>query len=263
MNRIILCLFFILTLLPGAARAAWVDDDFDSDTTNLSLWSIVSIGDDYDRLQVYQSDDVLKFTSSGWSDTGYTPFAGYISNWSVLLSDDFEFTVDYHYSHTGDSDLDIAGIAFGLGNMEAGLSKQTINAGNQQLTEGYQVEGTLYGTPVFGGPYFRGSDDGTLVISYNAADDVLSLLAYEEGTEPVVDWSKTDVGLRDDLGINELYVGLGLWSSGAAISDGEACFDNFAMTKGVVTPEPLGCSLFALGGIVLAFLRCRCKRRRT
>lgn len=266
--KTVLTVFMVLFIISGFAHAQTADD-FNDNSMNASLWSLTSslspVFDPESRMTVQETDGVLQFTSQGWDDDQEAS-AGYVSSYELSLFSDFNFSLEYHYSHTGSTNYDNAGINAGLIYFDNSGGLNYVMGGPENYTmddthlheDHYSININWFGVET-DQTMNRTATDGRLEASYDSSADELYLAVWENlGADSASDWQ---VVADDSLtgaktsGVDAVQLALVGWSEGGALAEGEAYFDNFSLNCGTVTPEPLGCSLFALGSIALAVFK--------
>lgn len=237
------------------AQAGWVDDNFNDNSQNTNLWTNMIVEEDEGeakgKLDFFEQNQRLEWTTaSGWTDNSDNS-CGYGSKWNFILDQDFEVKADFHYDHNAAFSSDEGGVYFGFlnplnpGNYAAISARNHGINGNIYSAQGLSVSETTWGRELI---------SGQLSARYSALEDQLYLSA-PEGNAVIIPGFKS-------LGINELSVGLGGWSGGAKLNSGDAYLDNFQVTKGHITPEPLSCVLFLSGGAFLALNRRRNRKNK-
>jgi len=243
------------------------------------MWQEWTVWDTENRTALVDSDNRLNFITtsggypSGWAD-GYEASRYYGSKWTFDLNHDFEFTLSFHYDHTGTVPSDEGGIEMGFVWFNDSTSTEpshvfslaadnwVSNFDRDPELENKNVFASFINTPVqeTEGWWKRYAADGMFYASYVAGQDTLQLQALEKnGSE----WESTGgseyYGLKNELGLSELLVYFGGSSEGAALGNGNAYLQNFDVHKGTITPEPVGDILFLIGGVSLAVLGMRKK----
>ena len=263
-------------IIPGIANATFFDDGrwyMDS-----SWWVDYSDGDPPSggtaEFVDTPTNDRLDWLTSGWT-TGEDVFRAKASKWTFDLNDDFEFTIGFHYDHTGNYDTDEGGIEMGLYYFDDPSSSEPSHAfsiaADNWVSEwhGAGLENRNVGwwgvsTPTvhIDGWWPRYSNDGVLRISYNSSDDWLQIDALDDiGGGRLEQMGSTYYGDLRQSGLSQLGVYFAGWSEGAGLSSGDAYLQNFVVHKGTITPEPVSSILFLVGGASLAAVGYR--RRKT
>jgi len=158
--------------------------------------------------------------------------AVYVANdWSIDVTEDFEVEIDFHYSVLSERD-GWAGM-----NIENDGGYVSISAGSDSNEAYYYYEKVVDGNAVFQ-QQLRGSDDGTLYISYDVSVDELyiSFTGYGSGNA----W-QTVPGLLAGQWLSEpvsVVIGGGS-DSGAALDSGEAYLDNFEVASAALLGWPI------------------------
>lgn len=256
MKKVLLAVvILIISVFPSLAQASWGDDNFNDNSMNTNFWTTMILenedGGAKDNLSFFEQNQRLEWiTPSQWTDNSDVS-GGYASKWAFILDRDFAVNVDFHYDHTAAFPSDEGGVFLGVAS--SGLSYMVgIAARNHGGAAGgdiYQIGGNI---PEFN--WTRTLLFGQLSAWYSALEDKLYLGASEG--DPVV-----IPGIKSS-GINELSVGLEGWSGGAKLNGYDAYLDNFTVTKGHMTPEPISCVLFLVGGGALALMKKRRIRKR-
>lgn len=244
MKKILLAfVIVVVSVFPSLAKASWVDDNFDDNSINSSLWTTMMLenedGGAKDNLSFFEQNQRLEWiTGSQWMDNSDAS-GGYISKWALALDQDFAVAVDFHYDHTAAFPSDEGGVFLGLASSDlsymVGISAR--NRGGDAGGLIYQVGGSI---PEYN--WARTLLSGQLFARWYRGGDRLYLGASEE--DPFI------VKGIGSLGINELKIGLMGWSGGAKLNGYDAYLDNFTAT-GHITPEPVSCALFLVGGGVM------------
>jgi len=222
MKKILLAATILLgvVVLPSLAMAHWADDNFDDGILNTNLWEVF-VGDPLNRTMLVEQNGRLEWLTG--YDSGFDAYdasRNYASKWSLALSNDFELS--FMGNAAGNT---LQGLQFGLLGEHLGVN------------------------PVWQGRLSdSGGEDVAMYFSYNTQGDMLTF-----STDNISRISAHVGGLRAG-GNNYLKIYLGGYSL-LSLGGGTAYFDNFQINKGVVTPEPLSCTLFLLGGAALALVR--------
>ncbi len=217
MKQLILGLIGLAILAaPNTAKAAAYSDNFDDGILNTNLWEVGNNNDPLDITSLVEQNGRLEWIVKD-NDIPYTYNAMNLlfSRWSLALTNDFEFSF-VMYAHQIPEQP--GGLHFGL------------------------VDTTLGHSPVWQG-YLSDSQEKEVIehFSYNAQEDKITILNSGDIHPTQFDGLKAG-------GINSLGVFLGGWTHGNPVNSGQAYFDNFQIVKGTITPEPISCALFLLGG---------------
>jgi hypothetical protein len=153
------------------------------------------------------------------------------SGWQLDVAQDFSLRVNFRFSKT---DPNEGWVSLGLVPSLAGPVTRYVDlrAGceaGEPLHLGKLADGFGFGRWVAA----RGSDVGTLYLSYDAHADELYLSFTGYG--PANSWHTVAGLLRDRWAGNAVYVVLG-GSVGMSLESGEAWLDNFVLDTGVVVP---------------------------
>lgn len=227
---------------------------------NSSQWGLVT-DDIANRTNLIDQNNRLEWiTTPGWSD-GDEAIRIFASEWVFDLNDDFEFNAGFHYDHTAVSDNDYGTVLTGLfyGSLSAIESSYIFAAGASSDVDYYHAPVKKFWT-YMGVPgnlpeeqhWQRMNDTGVLYAQYDSLRDELRFSA-EGGLV-------TYTGLKSGLGLTRLGVLFAGSSNGASLAVGEAYLRNFTVVEGTITPEPLSCALFIVGGSVLFAGRKFCRK---
>ena len=152
--------------------------------------------------------------------------AVYASNgWSLDTEEDFALEVDFHYSSISSSDGWV-GIT-----IENGDSYVSISAGSDSNESYFYYEALVDGNTVVEQEP-RGSDDGTLYISYDAGLNSLYLSSVGYGSANAYVWQTISNPLQGQWASEPADVVISGGSDGVALSSGQAYLDNFIVVKG-------------------------------
>ena len=253
--------------ISGAAGAAFFDDDW---YMQPSWWQLYDMDSEGRTGLVDQNDRLEWITTSatypnGWTD-GYDAFRCYGSKWAFELSNDFEFTVEFHYDHTGTYDTDEGGIEMGLvwfsHTFSIAAENWVSDWGSGSLSNKDIFYSSVQSPEMETESWWRRADsDGMLYARYDAGEDRLQFQALE-GSYP--DWEVVGgidyEGLKSSLGLSQLRVYFGGWSEGAGLDSGDAYLRNFNVVNGAMIPEPASSILLIIGGAFLAAARLRRKK---
>lgn len=250
--------------MPVTAYAGFFDDGrwyMDS-----SHWDEVVVGD-VSRTNLSDSGDRLNWETSGWTDGQCTARAK-IADWAFDLRSDFDFSVNFRYSHTDTYFDDEGGIGVDLhGDYNpSGICVSGIYAENwstSTMKNLFRVDVDAGGAGGQGTWWQRLKDNGMFSAHYDAAQDKLSFCGYEwEGSQMVLSNGMSYYGLRETVGVSALGLVFSGWSQGAGLIAGDAYLENFQVNSGVmtVTPEPVSSVLFLFGAGGLFIRRFRRKR---
>jgi hypothetical protein len=157
--------------------------------------------------------------------------AGYAANrWTLETSGDFEVKVDFHYSGTSSRDGWI------------GMSIEN-NADNYvSLSAGHDSNGPFFyyekviGGSITSGQIARGSNDGTLYISYNASLDELYLSSTGYGSANA--WQTISGLLQGQWTSKPVRVTIDGVADRIVVGPGEAYLDNFEVTTATLNGWP-------------------------
>lgn len=243
-------LFFVLSAvvlcMPALARADFFNDGnwyMDS-----SLWEEASIGNASGTEFVDQHDRLEWITEPGWDD-GHEVMRFYGSKWALDLSHDFEFNTEFHYDHIATQENDYGTVVMGLfykdplqpepSNGFAIGASSDVNYLHDPVKKFWTSE-MLNGESVKEDSWERLIDSGMFYARYNSTTDTLQL----EAQSGITNYT----GLKSELGLTQLGVIFAGDSNGASLASADAYLANFNLVKGTVTPEPVSCALFLLGG---------------
>jgi hypothetical protein len=237
-----------------------LSDDF-NDNTRGPYWS--QIEDNAPQISVDEVNARLEGQAS--TSAASHEDAMYLSDgpggFAVSTAADFQAEIDYAFTDVigAGSTPGIAGLQFGVGtdasgDDSAGIALGIVSNGTFAIAAvGVSNRVNNIGsaiTPVAGG------NTGTFYISYDADTDALTLSTAGYGVG-----GHTYAGLvQGTWGADELLVGFGVRGGGVRIDPGEAWFDNFELTTGVV-PEPASVGVLALGAALLLVKRKSAKPR--
>jgi len=166
-----------------------------------------------------------------------SPQAVYIANrWSFDVTGDFEVKADFHYSGISDRD---GWVGINIENDEDNYV--SISAGCDNNEPYFYYEKVVDGNPA-SGQEVRGSDDGTLYISYDAIADELYISSTGYG-EPNA-WQTISGLLQGQWTSEPVYVVIGGGSDGAVLDgSGEAYLDNFEVGTATLLGWPVATDL--------------------
>jgi hypothetical protein len=287
----VIILLMGILVLPAVAHASFFDDSGEKWWMNQNQWDML-FQDPEGRTNLQDTSNRLELTTtSGWS-TGEEINRGYVSKWAFDTSHDFEFQVNFHYSHIGQRINDEGTINMGLwgsdnsiqdpmqganwqqtfidnftsGSLDSHMQTVWMSARNSFSEEylnhyGFLEERTFRGinSETFWG---RNNLEGLLRMNYNAEQDLLKVWAYEKfgpGDADLYYSSHSNYTGFKEENFDTFRVFLGGNSEGAALASGEAYLYNFQVKSGtMVTPEPISSALFLFGGgALVGFKRLR------
>lgn len=263
----ILGLLMVLNLLIAAkpCRA----DFFDGGPWYMAKnqWELFDAWDPEGRGQLTDANDRLNWiTETGWTDN-YDAFRAYGSRWAFDLSDDFEFTIGFHYDHTGNHDTDEGELQMGLVWFNDSYPTHAFSIAASNVVERWDGKNLSNKNVFFASMetpetktdswWRRNANDGMLYARYESSNDRLQFQTLEDNEAT---GGAQYSGLKQELGLNQLRVYLAGWSEGAGLVNGDAYFYNFEVHKGTIVPEPVSSILFVIGGAVFTFRR---KRRKS
>ncbi len=248
-KRIFVNLLAVIFLgIPSIAKANFFDDGrwyMDS-----SQWNVFD-ADPLNRTSLVDQNNRLEWiTAPGWTDT-YEPIMGYGSKWAFDLKDDFEFSVGFNYEYIAthyphDYGTVLTGLFYGNPNPQQ-TNSYTFATGassdvdyNNNSKKQYWADIVVPGSMPVESNWSRMNDSGTLNAHYDSLNDELQFSA-EGGVA-------TYAGLKSNLGLTQLNVFFAAGTDGAPLVSGDAYLNNFKLVKGTITPEPVSCALFLLGG---------------
>jgi hypothetical protein len=167
--------------------------------------------------------EVMPAPASGGSE--YTA-----NGWSIDANENFQAKVDFHYSAASSPAAWV-----GMTIEKDSNNYISILAGANGSSPYFQYEKIVDGN-VTSAQTSRGSNDGTLYVSYDAALDEL-YLSYS-GYGAANTW-QTITGLLKGQWLSEpLSIAVGGGSDGNSINDGQAYLDNFEVTSGRILDWP-------------------------
>ncbi len=192
----------------------------------------------------------------------------YLSNgtagFKLATDTDFEIAIEYSFpanAGSGTSHGDAMLLVLGVGRDLDGTDSAAMGFGYTNflgsilggLAAGYRVNDVQTLVPISGG-----SSAGTLVVSYDASEDDLTL---GDGTNTFV--LADTVSNPGQWNADELFVSFGVRGNGFTLASGDAWLDNFDMRSGrlVAVPEPSVLALLACGGLA-GLVMWRPRRRR-
>lgn len=253
-KSILFFVFFAVVLcVPALARADFFNDG--NWYMNSSLWEESSIGNVSGTEFVDQHNRLEWNTAPGWND-GHEIMRFYGSKWALDLNHDFEINAEFHYGYTATqgNDNDYGTVLMGLfskgppepSNGFAIGASSDVNYLHDPVKKFWTSE-MVNGEQIEGDSWERLIDSGVFYARYNSTTDTLQLEAQSGITN--------FTGLKSELGLTQLGVIFAGDSNGASLSSGDAYLSNFNLVKGTVTPEPVSCALFLLGGGALLAVR--------
>jgi hypothetical protein len=152
------------------------------------------------------------------------------NGWSIDANENFQTKVDFHYSAASSPPAWV-----GMTIEKDSNNYISILAGANGSSPYFQYEKIVDGN-VTSAQTSRGSNDGTLYVSYDAALDEL-YLSYS-GYGAANTW-QTITGLLKGQWLSEpLSIAVGGGSDGNSINDGQAYLDNFEVTSGRILDWP-------------------------
>lgn len=213
MKKILLAAGILLgvVILPSLAMAHWADDNFDDGILNTNLWESIADNDPLNLAMLVEQNGRLEWLSGYDSDIGAQ--RNYASKWSLALSNDFELSFMGNVNVMSGTSL---GLQFGLLGEPLGVNPLW--------------QGRLWDTA---------GADVLMSFSYNTREDMFTF------SNSISGMTGQAGGLRG--GGND-YLRIYLGGYGGSLFGGTGYFDNFQITEGTVTPEPLSCALFLFGG---------------
>jgi hypothetical protein len=158
--------------------------------------------------------------------------ASYVADWALDASKDFSIKVDYRFDT---NDAGQGWVWIGLTPTPDNPTGQCIDlrAGNVDRQPQYAGrQATTWGRQTWWAA--RGSDAGTLYISYDAEKD--ELYRSFTGFGPVNAWQVAEGLMKEQWGAKPLYVTIGGSSTGMALNGGQDWLDNFSVDSGTVIP---------------------------
>lgn len=261
-------------IMPGIAKANFFDHSEGKWYMHPSQWEEFSSGFHVSETELVDQNNRLEWnTGSGWDD-GSRAYRRRSSKWTFDLNDDFTFDVDFLYNYTGIREFDDGGIGIGLFNATESSYAFSIAAENWWGNwNGKYENGNTFKSSInlpederVRSWWLRDTPTGKFRAHYNSSNDELKFTPMEElnPNQHIPVGEITYEGIKN-LGINHLGVYLEGWSDGAGlvsgVATGEAYLENFQVTKGTITPEPVSSVLFLVGGASLVALRRRKQRK--
>jgi len=263
MKKVLLMEMLIMGFLfmPTVARADFFNDG--NWYMNSSQWELFT-DDPGDRTSFVDQNNRLEWTTTpGWSD-GYEADRSYVSKWAFDLNHDFEFAMGYHKEVYPNGkggavgfDLTYSSPAWKKEDSEYLVALSAANRGGKGAGSIFYSE---FNTPQTGSNNWwnRSKADGILWARYDYSEDEIEVRALEKTGENL--WETVGgsdhEGLRTNFGIDQLKLAFYGENHGDSMFGSEAYLYNFNVNSGsMVTPEPLSCTLFLLGGAALALVR--------
>lgn len=211
--------------MSATAAVPVVQDNF-NDNKRGTLWKAYTEGSGY---QVQEVNQRLEFTATAGAIGG---FAGYVGDkWSIDPNHDFEMRVTLNYDV---QTYEGGWLTFGVTPDPTKPRNQYVSFGIacnnllptywREWKDGYEVRWTFAG---------RGHNRATLYLSYNADADTIYMAESGYGADNA--WEVVSDCVRNRWGHKPIYVFLGLYTEGAAVSAGHAYVDDFALDSGVLT----------------------------
>ena len=246
MKHLILAASIALAAAPVARAASAVDDDF-SDGMIGPQWSLLQ---DNPALSLSEQNGRLEVLSAPGGDSADD--ALYLSHFRLSTAADFSVALDFDFpSFQSDGGFgSTLGLDFGVGRDLAGTDSAAIalgRAGGINLPAALVIaHRTDDAQTTDFGPTLQLLTAGTFLLSYDAADDDLSIGL--DGQPPLFTLADT---VRGAWGADSLYVSFGARGSGFTTASGDASLDNFAVRSGslVNVPEPGAVGLVGLAAV--------------
>ena len=249
----------LAALLPLCLSAAAFaqSDDFDDGVVG-PQWSLVV--DDPANLTLAETGGKLVVTSTTGGDANDD--ALYLSDgpagFRLSTAGDFSMQIDYRFTAPAatNGNGSAVGLVFGVGRDLDGTDSAAVGYGYATafgLTAGsgaFAFRSDDVQSPTQ--PNFAAPNSGTLTMSYDAANDLLTATAGGGAAFTLAN------AVRGVWGADALYVSFGARGSGLQTPAGGATLDNFLVTSGVVIPVP---EPAATGGVALALLALRRRSR--
>lgn len=251
--RLAVMLLIGFLCMPAVARADFFNDGrwyMDS-----SQWELI-VADPENRTNLIDQNNRLEWiTQPGWAHS-YEPMRSYTSKWAFDLNYDFEFNVGFYYGHLAaqypnDYGTVVTGLFFGVPLQPdtyafATGASSDVDYNNNPVRK-FWSSNMVPGEAPAEYSWDRSNDSGIFYAYYNSLNDELQFSA-EGGMA-------TYTGLRNSLGLTQLGVLFAGDSDGASLASGDAYLENFNLVRGTMTPEPVSCALFLLGGGAMALVR--------
>ena len=244
----------LMVFTTSAAYAALKSDNFNNDLRDPALWNLYE--EDSDNAWLDETNQHLELRST--VNVGDSVAVYFANGWGLSPAYNFSFKADFHNSFTTGDVNTWATVILGIGK---GSDPATIKGNNAIVEAAWDKWGEYNPSPysVFGYSYTvdgnesessfqetRYSSDGTLYVSYDAAEDELYLSHTGYG-EPNA--SDTISGLlKDKWGGDVVTPFIGGDVENVALDSGVAYLDNFV----VDVPEPATICLLGLGGLLLS-----------
>jgi len=261
---IMICTIVGLMVLANSVSYALPSDNFDDNLRDTSLWSLYE--EDPSNVWLDETNQRLEMRST--TIPAHATALYFANGWGLSTADDFSFKTDFHNSFTSSTHA-WAQVMLGLAK---GSDPTTVRENNARIEAAWETgkippEIFNYGWSVEGAESNneipRGSDDGTLYLSYDASVDELYL--SHTGYWKTSAWYTIAGVLQGTWGGGAVSPCLGGevdW--GAAIDSGDAYLDNFVVDSGTVVsvsviPAPGAILLGSIGLGLIGWMR----RRRT
>jgi hypothetical protein len=216
------------TVVPNPANVL-LSDNFNDNSINTSMWSFrqdspnVWLDETNERLEVRSTEDV-NFYGSGYFANG----------WGFSTTGNFSFKTDFHNLASGPPySFDSAT----LGLEKDGSSRLFIEADyepNHYPPSYFRYILTMAGSVVEGIDKARGSNDGTLYISYDASKDELYL--SDTGYWSANAWVTIPGLLKGKWDSAVVMPYLACSAQNRALASGNVYFDNFVVDSGTIVP---------------------------
>ena len=174
------------------------------------------------------------------------------NSWSLDANENFQAKVDFHYSAASSPDGWIA-----MTIESDSENYVSILAGADGNSPYFEYEQVVDGSVISSAQVPRGSNDGTLYVSYNAASDKL-YLSYN-GYGDTNAWQTITGLLAGQWSSEPVRIAIGGGSDGGGINNGQAYLDNFEVDSGRVLNWPPANDIDGNGFIELDDLEIMCE----